>query len=118
MEKKVKILFKYLFTFILSLFIIMGVDRVDAAETVQGQKGKELRSYYADIMGTGDLRFTRKTAIEGNNTYIAYCVQPTVNFTHDAICTRMNTAWSERLRAKISYILSYYDRIDFSQKNI
>lgn len=116
MEKKVKILFKYLFTFILSLFIIMGVDRVEAAETVQGQKGKELRSYYADIMGTGDLRFTRKTAIEGNNTYIAYCVQPTVNFTHDAICTRMNTAWSERLRSKISYILSYYDRVDFSQK--
>lgn len=41
MEKKVKILFKYLFTFILSLFIIMGVDRVEAAET--GTRSKRQR---------------------------------------------------------------------------
>lgn len=64
MEKKVKILFKYLFTFILSLFIIMGVDRVDAVEVVQGKIVKTLESSQSDIMGTGSLSFTRKTAID------------------------------------------------------
>ena len=117
MEKKVKILFKCLFTFILSLFIIMGVDRVEAAEVVQGKIVKTLESSQSDIMGTGSLSFTRKTAIDSeNNTYIAYCIQPTVTFSKDASCTKTDTALPTSIRPKISYILSYYDRVDFTKK--
>lgn len=93
MKKKVKILFKCLFIFILSLFIIMGVDRVEAAEVVQGKIVKKLESSQSDIMGTGSLSFTRKKAVDSEgNEYIAYCIQPTVAFSKDASCTKTDTA--------------------------
>ena len=95
----------------------MGVDRVDAVEVVQGKIVKTLESSQSDIMGTGSLSFTRKTAIDSeNNTYIAYCIQPTVAFSKDASCTKTDTALPTSIRPKISYILSYYDRVDFTKK--